>query len=62
MNKKQIVVEIEDLRTFVGGGADVTVQGPDGSGAEFVFPSSTIMCRGYKEPAKARDCAVIKQK
>jgi len=62
MNKKQVVVEIEDLREFVGGGADVAVQNSDVSGTEFVFPSNTIMCYRFKEPAQGADWTVVKGK
>ena len=61
VNKKPIVVEIDDLREFVGGGADLAVQDRDNASAEFTFPSNTIMCYRFKEPTKdPNDWTVIK--
>lgn len=61
MNKKPIVVEIEDLRELVGGGAEVAVQDRDSAATEFTFPSNTIMCYRFKDPTKEpKDWTVIK--
>ncbi len=66
MEKKPVLVEINDLRDFVGGNADVTVsEKPKIGHAEATYPSTngTSMCYYVgPSPDAAEDWIVIKGK
>jgi len=65
MDKKAIVVEIEDLREFIGGAADVTVSEEGKSGPEPSYPGAvngTSMCWYCVPSDAADDWTVIKGK